>query len=192
MEQGLKERLVGAAVLVIMAVIFIPMLLGGSPGSDEPITETNIPLRPDNKSSSRIVPLLETGTESGPTIKDVKEDKVKPVDTPKESLHSITSQETTAEPEQVVQLADTSQSKRVGLTAWIVQLGSFNTKENADLLNERLRKDGYPAFVEPLQQEGGTIYRVRVGPELLRSDADSLLDKLKTSMKLDGIVLRYP
>ncbi len=188
----MKERLVGAAILVIMAVIFIPMLLGGSPESDEPITETNIPERPDNKSSSRIVPLLETETESSSTIKGVKEDKIKPVDTLKESAHSITRQETIAESEQVVQLADKSQSKRVGLTAWVVQLGSFNTKENADLLNERLRKAGYPAFVEPIKQEGGTIYRVRVGPELLRSDADSLLDKLKTSMKLDGIVLRYP
>jgi DedD protein len=192
MEQGLKERLVGAAVLVILAVIFIPMLLGGSLESDEPITETNIPERPDNKSSSRIMPLLETETESSSAIKGVKEDKIKPVDTLKESVHSITKQGTIAESEQVVQLADKSQSKRVGLTAWVVQLGSFNTKENADLLNERLRKAGYPAFVEPIKQEGGTIYRVRVGPELLRSDADSLLDKLKTSMKLDGIVLRYP
>ena len=102
MEQGLKERLVGAAVLVIMAVIFIPMLLGGSPESDEPITETNIPQRPDDKSSSRIVPLLETETESGSTIKDIKEDDIKPVDTLKESVPSTTGQETIAEPEQAV------------------------------------------------------------------------------------------
>jgi DedD protein len=192
MEQGLKERLVGAAVLVIMAVIFIPMLLGGSPESDEPITETNIPQRPDDKSSSRIVPLLETNTEKGSTIEVIKEDEIKPVDKLEESESSITRQETIAEPGQAVKLADKSQSKRVGLTAWVVQLGSFNDKENADLLNEKLRKAGYPAFVEPLKQGGGTIYRVRVGPEILRSDADSLLDKLKTSMKLDGIVLRYP
>lgn len=192
MEQGLKERLVGAAVLVIMAVIFIPMLLGGSPESDEPITETNIPQRPDDKSSSRIVPLLETETESGSTIKDIKEDDIKPVDTLKESVPSTTGQETIAEPEQAVQLTDKTQSKRVGLTAWVVQLGSFNAKENADLLNEKLRKAGYPAFVEPIKLGSGIIYRVRVGPELLRSDADSLLDKLKTSMKLDGIVLQYP
>ena len=51
MQQGLKERLVGAAVLVVIMVVFIPMLLTG-PIDSGSITKTNIPDRPDNKFNS--------------------------------------------------------------------------------------------------------------------------------------------
>ena len=84
------------------------------------------------------------------------------------------------------------EQKQVGLTAWVVQLGSFSSKVNADKLNLNLRKSGFPAFVEPIQQNKKTTYRVRVGPELLRSDADALLKKIKSTMNLEGIVLNYP
>ena len=65
MEQGLKERLVGAAVLVILAVVFIPMLLDERQEDEIVITETNIPPKPDiipvppadTDFSSSIVPL---------------------------------------------------------------------------------------------------------------------------------------
>jgi DedD protein len=192
MEQGLKERLVGAAVLVILAVIFIPMILGGSPESDQPITETNIPVRPADKFNSRVVPIETIKTESIQTTMEGKKDTMEPADVDKEPISLTTKHDGESETEKAAQSADEKQSKRVGLTAWVVQLGSFNSKENAETLNKKLRKAGYPAFVEPIKQEGDTIYRVRVGPELLRSDAESLLEKLKSSMKLDGIVLRYP
>ncbi len=80
----------------------------------------------------------------------------------------------------------------VGLSAWIVQLGSFTEEDNAQSLNEKLRKAGYPAFVEPLKKNGKISYRVRVGPEIRRSEADLLLKNLKDKMKLDGIVVTYP
>lgn len=193
MEKGLKERLVGAAVLVILAVIFIPMLLGGYPESEQVISETNIPERPASKSGSRVVPLQLPVTDNAEiTTEDLSEKNDVPdilqLGTP--TLGTVQKIEDKSEiPESPT---EKNQSKQVGLTAWVVQLGSFNTRENAELLNEKLRKSGYPAFVEPLKQDNGIIYRVRVGPELLRSDADALLARLKTSMKLDGIVLRYP
>ena len=80
----------------------------------------------------------------------------------------------------------------VGLSAWIVQLGSFTDEDNAQSLNEKLRKAGYPAFVEPLKKNGKISYRVRVGPEIKRSEADLLLKNMKDKMKLDGIVVSYP
>lgn len=194
MEQGLKERLVGASVLVILAVIFIPMLLGGSPETDQLITETNIPERPISKSGSRVVPLRVTQTDIANTNTDETRGKdVEPVDVQAEAQPPEITQEATDETEIHEKPADKQQSKRVGLKAWVVQLGSFNTRENAELLNEKLRKAGYPAFVEPHKQENGTIYhRVRVGPELLRSDAEALVARLKSSMNLNGEVREYP
>ena len=54
---------------------------------------------------------------------------------------------------------------------------------------------GFPAFVDPLKQDSTIKYRVRVGPELLRSDAQELRDRLNKVLKTEnikGLVLRYP
>jgi DedD protein len=82
--------------------------------------------------------------------------------------------------------------ERVGLTAWVVQLGSFSSEANATGLDRRLRDAGYASFVEPLQQNGQASYRVRVGPELLRSEAQALRDRIKSETGLEGIVVSYP
>ena len=197
MEQRLKERLVGAAVLVILAVIFIPMLLDDSVDNDIVITKTNIPPVPetiptppdDGDFSSRIIP-LEPATpakEGG--------DSVEPRENPP-VIENLAEQETDTEmPEKTVPktgAGDEEMLNDVGLSAWVVQLGSFSSKENAESLNKKLRSNGYRSFVEPLKMKDSTVYRVRVGPELKREDADSIKDKLNQSLDLKGIVVEYP
>ena len=62
MEQQLKERLIGATVLVTVAVIMIPIILDDSVQKDVTITETNIPPRPDNQFNTRVVPIKQNKT----------------------------------------------------------------------------------------------------------------------------------
>ncbi len=198
MHQRLKERLVGAAVLVVIAVIFIPMLLTG-PIDSGSITKTNIPERPTEKFNSKLIPLTDS---LKPATKVEKNDSIRAANTNTAGKASDKSKSNTSE--KTESISDTSvvakkpvqekivKDKQVGLTAWVVQLGSFSSKVNADKLNLNLRKSGFPAFVEPITQKGKTSYRVRVGPEILRADADGLLKKIKAKMKLDGIVLNYP
>lgn len=83
-------------------------------------------------------------------------------------------------------------SERVGVTAWVVQLGSFSSADNANGLNDKLRKAGYPSYVERISQNSQQAFRVRIGPELLRSEAEALQKKIKAGMGLDSIVLQYP
>lgn len=198
MHHRLKERLVGAAVLVVIAVIFIPILLTG-PIDSTSINKTNIPERPAEKFSSKLVPLNDSLMPINEAV-DASDDIIneetlsqdEPVETYNETVTGIaeeTAEKVTSE-KQIVQ--EKTINKKVGLTAWVVQLGSFSTKVNADKLNLSLRKAGFPAFVEPLTKKGKTSYRVRVGPEILRADADALLKSIKTKMKLDGLVLSYP
>ncbi len=200
MHQRLKERLVGAAVLVVIAVIFIPMLLTG-PIDSGSITKTNIPERPTEKFNSKLIPLTDS---LKPATKVEKSDaasaaniEINGAGETSVGSKSNTFDKTETNSDDLV--ADkklgqekTVKDKQVGLTAWVVQLGSFSSKVNADKLNLNLRKSGFPAFVEPITQKGKTSYRVRVGPEILRADADTLLKKIKTKMKLEGIVLNYP
>lgn len=201
MHQRLKERLVGAAVLVVLAVIFIPMLLTG-PIDSSSITQTNIPERPGDKFNAKLVPLSDTlkpkvedlnnaeqSTDNANEHEVTKNIEVKPENIPSDATKA--EKPTTSITKQAAQ-KKIIKEKQVGLTAWVVQLGSFSSKVNADKLNLTLRKEGFPAFVEPLTSEGKTSYRVRVGPEILRADADLLLKNIKSKMKLDGIVLNYP
>ena len=52
MEEGrLKQRLVGAVVLVALAVIFIPMLLSGGREMEMPVFGSNVPQRSEAVSS---------------------------------------------------------------------------------------------------------------------------------------------
>jgi DedD protein len=200
MEQKLKERLVGAAVLVAVAVIFIPIILNDSPES-EAISGSNIPAKPETNFNSRIIPIIENNenttsapiesksNDSGKSQKEnveevIKEIVVEKIDTDDDKSTQITSSKKENREDEV--------KANVGLSAWIVQLGSFTDEDNAQSLNIKLRKAGYPAFVEPLKTNGKISYRVRVGPEIKRSEAELLLEKLKEKMKLDGIVVSYP
>lgn len=191
MHRRLKERLIGAAVLVMLAVIFIPMILDDTSQTETTITQSNVPARPDDEFNSRIVPITESSesdTQGAPGISQTiseKEIALVTVETTRPVENEIIQQEKSEE-------NPISKMEDVGLTAWVVQLGSFSNETNANTLNAELRKAGFSSFVEPRKQGSKVIYRVRVGPELLRSDAQELKDQLDNRMKMDGIILAYP
>ena len=200
MEQKLKERLVGATVLVAVAVIFIPIILNDSPET-ESISGSNIPEKPETNFNSRIIPVIENdekallNTIESKSIGSEKNQSKNEQDIVVEKIVSDNDKiadKVSAKKEAVKDDVQDEVKVDVGLSAWIVQLGSFTDEGNAQSLNEKLRKAGYPAFVEPLKKNGKISYRVRVGPEIKRSEADLLLKNMKDKMKLDGIVVRYP
>ena len=57
MDIALKQRLVGATVLVALGVIFIPMLLDGPNGSGAERQSIRIPTPPDHRYQSRLLPV---------------------------------------------------------------------------------------------------------------------------------------
>lgn len=232
MERQRKERLVGAAVLIMLAVIFIPMLLDDSVQPESGISGTNIPPGPEGEFESRVIPLTPAG--DAPGAGSAAETAQAPASAPTASARSASAmvEETpTAEPAPAPTAAPAAAppatpkanaepvagapvgsvappqtapaiagattatengGQAVGVTAWVVQLGSFSSEENANSLNKKLRQSGYSAFVEPLQHGGAKVYRVRVGPELRRSGAQAVRNRLQANMGLDGIVVPYP
>jgi DedD protein len=73
--------------------------------------------------------------------------------------------------------------------AWVVQLGSFKKKINAERLTNNLRAKGYRAFVFETKRNQQT--RVYVGPEFKRVAAASLKSKLQNEFKIQGVVLTF-
>src|SRR3972149_2841821 len=208
MEQGLKERLVGAAVIVILAVIFIPMLLDDTEDQEVVITETNIPPKPENMPlppsvderiipadsnfSSRIIPVQEE-----PAVEEVEEPVVQKTEeavppAEKKETTSPKSAQTAGQKSAAAAGKNDEPATNVGVSAWVVQLGSFSSEKNAQELNQKLKQAGFRSFVEPLKQNNTTSSRMRVGPELRRSDAQIIKEKLKSTMQIEGIIVHYP
>jgi DedD protein len=203
MEHSLKQRLVGAAVLVGLAVIFVPMLIERSPIETPRIEESNIPPAPAQQSgefTSKIVPLepVEPVTPVVPPSAGQAIDAVAPA-TGGTTEPPAGSGRQGAVPEvpaaalgAAEEPAQTGTEQRASVNAWVIQLGSFASEQNARDLEARLQKEGYAAFVEKIGAGEEQKYRVRVGPELIRAKADQARDKLEKDLNLKGIVVRYP
>lgn len=73
--------------------------------------------------------------------------------------------------------------------AFAVQLGAFKAADEANKLRDRLRGAGFAAFVDKVNADGATLWRVRAGPEVDRAAADKLRAGIKDKLKLDGMVV---
>jgi cell division septation protein DedD len=78
------------------------------------------------------------------------------------------------------------------LSGWVVQLVATANKTKALALQEQLRTLGYTAFVEEIKTAQGVLFRVRVGPELERGNAENVRDRLEQQVQIKGMVTRYP
>ena len=198
MNEQVKQRLVGAVVLVSLAVIFIPMLLDGGDDSSMSRHGSNIPPKPDFDFEPLEIPLqpIEPVTEDRPRVIDkpeppeaeppkpavTKPAQSKPVEAPKAATTTTATPATSA-----AKPAFTGDP-----VAWVVQVGSFSQSSNALALRDKLRKNGFTAFVEKYRDKGKTSYRVRVGPELKRETAEKQLEQLAARLKLKGIIMGHP
>lgn len=88
--------------------------------------------------------------------------------------------------------ADPAAGRNPRTTGWAVQVGALADPADANALRDRLRAAGFTAYVETLRTASGTLYRVRVGPEIQRANAERLRDSLKARFALDGQVVAHP
>jgi DedD protein len=71
--------------------------------------------------------------------------------------------------------------------SWSVQLASLASREGAEALQQKLRAQGYNAYVRSF--EGKT--RVLVGPVIEKTEAERLRAQLKRQLQLDGFIVRF-
>lgn len=214
MEERLKQRLVGAIVLVSLAVVFVPMLLDTPPEVGEGPSLTPIPERPRNQFQSGSIPL--DGPETPRLDAEVeREHKRYASSADAASRREPSGEATPASARGPAQAPDPapgsgSSSARSGAASperepggspgkklaaasggWAVQLGSFLESKNAIALRDRLRAGGYPAFIESGASAQGAISRVFVGPVDDRGRAKDSAAKLQREMRIEGIVVPY-
>lgn len=74
---------------------------------------------------------------------------------------------------------------------WVVQLGSFRHEKNVIALVAKLEANDFNVFTKPIKTKNGTLTKVFVGPELVKSVLEKKLPKLKELTKFQGKVTRY-
>jgi len=177
----LKQRLVGAVVLVSLGVIFIPMILPGDGDLSAPTLGDKAPPAPDYRFSPLPEPPAAPALDAAAPVVEAPAQEA-PIEA---SIDALVAK---AVPEQAppAEIKPDNQAK-----AWVVQVGSFSSDGNANALRDKLRKQGFVSFVEAIKGDNAVSYRVRVGPELSREKAEQLQQRLKAATKLNGIVLSY-
>jgi len=187
MEQRLKERMIGAIVLVAIAILLIPALLDG-PGQETVRKELEL----DTGARSRTVELALDGQVPKPAAREtsaqqVKEPprKEKPVEPPPASTAvaktpppktAATPEPEPPKPEKEVDRAAPATPAAAG--NWAAQVGSFAKESSASRITRELKAGGFDAYVSEIRQGGRTLYRVRVGPVASRAEADALVARL--------------
>ena len=190
MEKALKERIVGAIVLVAVVILVVPVFLDGPPAEGEIISE-RVPLPGQSEQKIQTIVLDRDRDQPVParelnaarqSAEQAQVTEPTPVQPPPQDTNV-----TAPEPENkvVVQAAGST----TGM--WAVQLGSFANKQNAEILAADLRKQGFAAFLSQLTTSSGQLHRVRIGPQKDREAADAMAARLLKAGHT-GKVLPHP
>lgn len=216
MDSGLKQRLVGAVVLVALAVIFLPMLLDGSGARERLNEDIAIPEQPEAPESrlqqdgsgaqsggddgDGTTATLATddfsggsgsGADAGEQVdsepeSDPETEAEASADAPAPEEESGSEQGSTA-----ADAADNADADPAPSEGWVVQVGSFRRETNAIVLRDRLREDGFDANVEQVTGDNGTLWRVWLGPVGEREAGEALERRIEDHRGSDALLMEY-
>ena len=180
MDRALKERIIGATVLVIFAVLIVPVFLDG-PSTDTEMTSelVALPGQSDQSTRQQTIVLTRDRTEPVPQASRPKAQVETPAKVVKESPAPEPGRAIEAEKPAESKPAVTKPVTASATGMWAVQMGSFSSKANAERLAIDLRKEGFAAFLSQLKTSSGELHRVRIGPQKNRNSAESIAAQLE-------------
>jgi DedD protein len=202
MDDALRQRLVGAAVIIALAVIFVPMLLDSpeDPARTQQV-DLSIPPRTEPGIETRRLPLDPSMTAPAPSTETLAANNpetvaepvpapdaggIKPVDEsapavvapPKPAPSAPQTAATAPASPPAAEPSPAKPSSNMPTPAkggrFLAQFGSYAERSNADSLVRDLGKAGVPADIEILKSGSGrSLHRVRSKPYATRTEADA-------------------
>ncbi|WP_277374456.1 SPOR domain-containing protein [Pseudomonas sp. AA-38] len=196
LEKGLKQRMVGALVLVALAVIFLPMLLSREDEMRQVVVD--VPQMPQAPAAPEIVvePAEVVEPEALPQEPVPADPQAPlgaevPVPQPEEQKPAPASEAKPAPAAEPATPPATKPESRLDANSlpisWSVQLASLSSRPGAENLQKTLRSQGYNAYIRTFDG----MNRVFVGPLIERAEAERLRDQLNRQHKLNGFVVRF-
>ena len=187
MDDRLKQRLVGAVVLVVAAVVFVPMLFDSRDGVSVSHGHTVVsPLPPPSAAepedaTARVFPLEDNATAG------VDADGARTSAAPAGASPAATRPAAATSAASASASSGSTAKPPAGKSGFAVQLGSFSKAANAQGLRDRLVAKGYTAYTVTKD----SVTRVFVGPQPSRAEAERMREKLLADTKLEGIVVEH-
>ncbi|WP_214000223.1 SPOR domain-containing protein [Arsukibacterium sp.] len=199
MTAGFKHRLLGATILILAGIIFLPDLLDG----EKQVVKDDfkvIPDRPEFQGVQQPEPFDQAefdSASSSAAAKQVNEqaldDNVAGSEAGERDADDLPSQNYAQvtlngqNPAQTVTRPDTdgATANAVVENAWVVRVGSFSNPQNANALVAKLRQEGYVTFTRDITNSNGQkLTSVLVGPELRKARLEQQVEQLQ---ELTGI-----
>ncbi len=213
LDKGMKQRMVGALVLVALAVIFLPMLFTREDEMRQVRVEAPqapaMPSLPEVKVDPVVVPEPQPLPEEPQQPPVGVNEASAPVATPSQPISP--SPQTQAQPRQQAPVATPAPAPKAETRAsatpapaatasapskidtnglpvsWSIQLASLSNRAGAESLQKTLRSQGYNAYI----RSAGGMNRVYVGPLIERAEAERLRDTINRQQNLKGFVVRF-
>lgn len=196
MDSALKQRLLGAVVLIALAIIFVPMIFSGSgPKQESATVNLEIPPAPDREFETRVLTVDAAGSAAAPArtsepvvpVEAPTRTEPAPAPTPTPAAAAATPRapaEVVETPAVAAKPAAVSTPPAVAAPApvpageaavgkYFVHLGVYAAAKNAEDLVATLKRSGFAAFSEATEFQGKAAQRVRVGPFAGRAEAEA-------------------
>jgi DedD protein len=198
MDRRVKERLVGASILVVLIVMIVPELLSGpAPGpvaprlpisTPEPVRNVTVDLATSKAQSPES--LAEPAAASSAVAAHAA---LLPAATPSRAKSSAPIESAPLETAAPPPTSATTAVKPATVgNGWAVQLGSFASLANANKLARQLKVQGFSVYVLPGGSGPTLRYRVRIGPMADRGAATQAVAKLKSLGHVGSLVPPAP
>lgn len=220
MKEVVKQRLVGALILVALGIIFWPIIFV-DPDTDIDIETLQMPPRPATSEGFQALP------DEGPTAPYASGDDV-PLPEPEPAPRATPAAGDAAEegaavaapagsdqppsaPGSDASAANRSEGAAIpgpgetrdtpiaepqmdaqGLpVVWTLQLVTLSDGIKAEALRQELIDDGHKAYVKAVTVDGKPLYRVHIGPKAERAQLEALQAELDTRLGVKSMIRRY-
>jgi DedD protein len=200
-----KNRLVGVIILVALVVIFLPSVIDGKKESYKQEFAVS-PSRPELKEHSQGFETISVLKEKQIVIENMGEKKIKniinenatewkveelpePIDIEDNTELAVANPPSNSA---VVSNSTTVETKKaLTETAWTIQLGAFQNKENINSLLKKLNNAGFQVHTIPHEVVDGQLTRVFVGPDISKKKLEEQLPRLKRLTNLNGKLVPF-
>ena len=176
MNDILKQRLVGALILVALGVVFWPIIF----------------LQPDDETALYPQSLQPLSTAVAQTV---REGDLRALPSPAVS-GDISDQGELADA--VIEVAaSTAPSERLVMDsdgmplAWTLQVVTVSSADKAEVLRKQLLDMEQQAYILTVRSNGKKLYRVCIGPKFERAELETLQSSINAQFNVNSIVARY-
>lgn len=201
MRESVKHRLIGAAVLAAVAVLFLPSFFKDRQ-QYQVDTGSHIPGRPSITAVDFNEPERPDGIEPAPAPETMfvpDENDTAPVAQipPTEQVAEINEGETSVTTASSKTTSSVAPVPELPLNAqglpdtWVIQVASLSVQEGANKLRDQLQAEGHKAYVRAVPTANATIYRVFIGPKQDKAQTLAIKSQLDKRLKVNSLVLPF-